>query len=80
MSGLRLILIAVFIWIVWVFVKNAYRKQLVKKQQAAENEKTESSSSKIVKCAVCGVHVPQSEALVAGGKFFCSEAHRRENI
>lgn len=77
MPGLRLILIALFVWIVWLFVKNAYRKQMVKKRDAVADEKSV-PDNKIVKCAVCGVHVPQNEALVADGKFFCSEAHRRE--
>ena len=26
-------------------------------------------------CAVCGVHVPESEGIKAAGKFFCCEAH-----
>lgn len=28
-------------------------------------------------CAQCGVHVPQSEGILAGGHFYCSEAHRQ---
>ncbi len=31
----------------------------------------------MVPCAHCGVNVPRSEALGAGGRFFCSEEHRR---
>ncbi len=27
-------------------------------------------------CAHCGVHLPRSEALVAGGHAYCSAAHR----
>ncbi|WP_119352541.1 PP0621 family protein [Azohydromonas sediminis] len=27
-------------------------------------------------CAHCGVHLPRSEALVAGGRAYCSAAHR----
>ena len=32
---------------------------------------------RMLACAVCGVHVPESEALHAEGEFFCCEAHRR---
>jgi uncharacterized protein len=30
----------------------------------------------MVACAHCGLHVPESEGVRAGG-FFCSEEHRR---
>lgn len=32
---------------------------------------------RMLACAVCGVHVPESEVLRAEGKFFCCEAHRQ---
>ena len=31
---------------------------------------------RMVQCAVCGVHLPGSEAKFAGGRVFCSDAHR----
>lgn len=30
----------------------------------------------MVRCAHCGVHLPRSEALTAGGHSYCSAAHR----
>jgi uncharacterized protein len=30
----------------------------------------------MVRCVQCGVHLPRSEAILAGGKFYCCEAHR----
>ena len=27
-------------------------------------------------CAHCGVHLPESEAIVADGRHYCSESHR----
>ncbi|WP_119290636.1 PP0621 family protein [Azohydromonas sediminis] len=30
----------------------------------------------MITCAHCGVHLPRSEALVAAGRAYCSEAHR----
>lgn len=32
----------------------------------------------ILACAVCGLHVPASEAVFASGRVYCSEAHRDE--
>lgn len=31
----------------------------------------------MVACAHCGVHVPESEGVTAGGHFYCSQEHRR---
>jgi uncharacterized protein len=30
----------------------------------------------MVQCARCGLHLPQSDALPAGDRYFCSEEHR----
>ncbi|MGB9094708.1 MAG: PP0621 family protein [Gallionella sp.] len=30
----------------------------------------------MVRCAHCGVHIPRSEGIASGGKFFCSAGHR----
>jgi uncharacterized protein len=34
------------------------------------------SPERMMQCAVCGVHMPASEARFAGGKVYCSDAHR----
>ena len=34
------------------------------------------ASEAIVACRQCGLHLPRSDALVAAGEVFCSEAHR----
>lgn len=31
---------------------------------------------RMVTCAHCGVHLPESEAVNGGGQIYCSEAHR----
>lgn len=35
------------------------------------------SSEPMVRCDQCGVNLPQSEALAGGGRWYCSEDHRR---
>jgi uncharacterized protein len=32
---------------------------------------------RMVACVHCGINLPQSEALENGGRFYCSEEHRR---
>jgi uncharacterized protein len=36
-------------------------------------------AEEMVRCAQCSVHLPKSEAILAGGNFYCSDAHRREH-
>ena len=33
-------------------------------------------SRAMVECAHCGLHLPSDDALLSGGRVFCSEAHR----
>lgn len=34
----------------------------------------------MVRCDVCGLNLPQSEALVAQQRWFCCEEHRRRGV
>lgn len=43
----------------------------------AENEPGHGPAERMVRCAHCGVNLPQSESLAADGKYFCCEEHRR---
>ena len=33
----------------------------------------------MVRCAQCGVHLPRSESLVSGERFYCTPEHRRSH-
>lgn len=33
----------------------------------------------MVRCAQCGVHMPKSESILAGGNFYCSNEHRTQH-
>jgi len=66
----RLLFLAVVIAIVYWLLKS-YRKQLPKEDAAPRQ------AEDMVPCAHCGVHLPKHEGIQAGGKFYCSEEHRR---
>jgi len=34
-------------------------------------------AERMLACTTCGLHVPESEGIMAAGKFFCCEAHRK---
>lgn len=64
----RLLFIAAIIAIVYLLTKSFRGGGTMKKgRMDAEN---------MVRCSYCGVHLPESEALMVGGNYYCNEAHR----
>ena len=47
---------------------------LLRQRQSAVRRRAEGSD--MVRCAHCGLHVPASEAVAAGDRCYCCEAHR----
>ncbi|TAJ76023.1 MAG: hypothetical protein EPO42_13530 [Gallionellaceae bacterium] len=66
----RLIFLFAVVAVIYWLIKSYLRQS--PKQDAPE------SSEEMVCCAQCGVHLPKSESILAGGEYFCCEAHRRE--
>ena len=71
----RLIIIIGIIWLVWFFYKRFQQKIAERDRTASEKENQVSS---VKKCAVCGVHVPEAEALEDNGLYFCCAAHKNK--
>lgn len=71
MSKLILLLLLGFLaYLVFRGVRRSARRQ----EQAEKPQAPE----RMVACARCGVHLPESEAIEGdGGRRFCSEEHRR---
>ena len=40
---------------------------------------TPTSAERMVHCAHCGLHLPQTDAIAADGVFFCSKEHQLRN-
>jgi uncharacterized protein len=64
----RLFLLMAIAVVVYLLIKS-YRRNVPPQQDnpAAED---------MVRCAHCGVHLPKSESILAGGNFFCCAEHR----
>jgi uncharacterized protein len=71
MNLLRLLLIALAVWIIVVLIRNHRSRQAMSKKQPDK-----ATVDRIVPCAICGTHVPESEAIHEAGKVYCSPAHR----
>ncbi|HYH42174.1 MAG TPA: PP0621 family protein [Burkholderiales bacterium] len=67
---LLLIVIAVVYWLFTSYKRKARREAEPKAPAGAED---------MVRCAQCGLHLPRSESLPAGTRFYCSAEHRRQS-
>jgi len=68
----RLLFLLAVIVVVFLLLRS-FRKRAPGQQQ------TPAAAEEMVRCAKCGVHLPKSESILAGGKFFCCDAHRQEH-
>jgi uncharacterized protein len=55
-------------WIIRAYVRRVPREDAESQARVGED---------MVRCSHCGVHLPRSESILAEGKFYCSEEHRR---
>ncbi len=62
-----IVVVAVVLWLMF----GRRRTRAVPRRDARAKE-----LEGMVACAHCGVHLPRSEALAAGGRSYCSAAHR----
>lgn len=68
MNLLRLIFIALAVWVIVALVRNYLRRPAPPRQPPRIGT--------IVRCAKCGLHVPAGEALVKDERYYCSATHR----
>jgi len=70
---LRLILLLLFAWLVWML----WRKLKPRPHKPSTDAAPSGGGPEAMRrCAECGVHLPDSQALPGRGGHFCSLAHR----
>jgi len=69
---LRIIIILIGVWLVLQIIKRALGSR------RAPPPANQTSIAKMVACAYCGIHVPETEAIHDGKKMYCCEEHRRK--
>ena len=72
--GLRFFITILGIWLLFIVIRNAYRKRLSAKS-AAERQRPVVD---MVQCKQCGTHLPRHEALCDSDDCFCSQEHLLE--
>ena len=65
-----LLVIAVFI-VVYLFLRSYRRRAEAAPPPAAAAKQGED----MVRCRICGVHLPKSEAVTSRGEIYCSKEH-----
>ncbi len=71
MKYLLWLLVIAVIWWVWSKRQTAERRPASRPAPEAE---------RMVRCAHCGVYLPESDGLAAEGQVYCSEAHRKLGV
>ena len=66
----------IFIFIIGLIIYGLIRGYIRRQPKAGDDPQVKGSED-MVRCSHCGVHLPRSESILAEGKFFCSEEHRR---
>ena len=76
-----------FIWVVIILVVMVVMRIVAARNSTAQRQQTKAPPparrpgqgpvESMVRCAHCGVHLPRSEAILIGGKTWCSNEHAR---
>jgi len=69
MGLIRIIIIALIVYLVIQIFRRWAASKNIQTVQKDEQQKL------MVKCDVCQLHIPKSEALQKNGKYFCNQEH-----
>jgi len=72
---IRLIAIAVVLWLAWTILRRWLARARAHRPLRGGGHAPR-QVEQMVRCAHCGLHVPEKEAVAAGGRHYCSTRHR----
>lgn len=72
MNLIRLIIFGLIFWLLYRTVQ----RLLNKPESPQPQQPRKVTSTDMVRCAYCGIHIPKNEALERDGHYYCSEEHR----
>ena len=71
MTKLLLIVAFTIVVVLWFKHQAGRRDELPRSEKAPED---------MVRCAMCQVNLPRSEAILSQGKFYCCDEHRSRGV
>ena len=72
MTKLLLLILLGFVAVSWFKSQNRPRRDLGRQDDRPEVED-------MVRCKVCGINLPRSEALMSRGRIYCCDEHRQQD-
>ena len=72
MTLFRIIVIGMVIWLVYRLIINWFDKPALKKRPAKE-------IGHMVRCALCGLHIPKPESIKCADLHYCCQEHREKD-
>jgi len=76
---MKYLLVAALVLVVfWLWRNNRETERNDAAARPPAPPKAGTAVAEMVACEVCGLHLPKSEALIAGKGIYCSDAHRRQ--
>jgi len=69
MALIRILVIALVVWLLIRMLRNWMDRKAVKRSTTPEQINT------VVRCAHCGLHIPQQEAIQVEGHYYCCKEH-----
>ena len=72
---LLLIALVIVVYLLFRGSRRVESQQPAPPQPAPQHSET--TGEDMVRCSICGVHLPRSESFISRGRFFCSDEHRR---
>ena len=72
MTLIRILLIALVVWLLLRMLKNWANQQVAPKKAKPQIET-------VVRCQHCGLHIPKQEAIQSDNKYYCSQEHLRHH-
>ncbi len=70
----KLLLFVLVAILAYLFFKGSGRRTGAPPGEGAKRPR---AAERMVECAHCGVHLPESEAVKQADRYFCSDEHRR---
>ncbi|OYY92408.1 MAG: hypothetical protein B7Y41_15915 [Hydrogenophilales bacterium 28-61-23] len=52
-------------------------RRMAGKRVEGDNPPADKAAEDMVRCHVCGVNLPRSEAILSQGRFYCCDEHRK---
>ena len=71
----RLLTIFIIIFVIYWLLRTYFRS--LQRPAASNNTTKRPAAENMVRCAQCGVNLPQTEAFFSRGEYFCNDEHRQ---